>query len=98
MPPYIVRVSFTLWQMSLAMGKWAAKNGYRRAISRSAILSQGMSGSRLDQEFHRCRRANHRRHAYSAFPAGFAPLLQRIKDAKPQTVFTSCLRKNMQRQ
>lgn len=27
MSPYIVRVSFTVWQMSLPMGQWAAKNG-----------------------------------------------------------------------
>src|SRR5437763_2766312 len=29
--PYIVRVSFTLWQISLPMGQWAAKNGYKKA-------------------------------------------------------------------
>src|SRR6266536_2292370 len=29
--PYTVRVSFTLWQISLPMGQWAAKQGYKKA-------------------------------------------------------------------
>src|ERR1700693_5162951 len=29
--PYVVRVSFTLWQISLPMGQWAAKKGYKKA-------------------------------------------------------------------
>src|SRR5262249_24079156 len=29
--PYVVRVSFTLWQIGLPMGQWAAKNGFKKA-------------------------------------------------------------------
>ncbi len=86
--PYIVRVSFTLWQMSMPMGQWAAKNGYKTAY---IAVSDFIPGHDAEAAFTK------------GFTDGggeiigdtriplsqldFAPVLQRIKDSKPQAVF-----------
>lgn len=86
--PYVVRVSFTLWQVSLPMGQWAAKNGIKRAY---VAVSDFIPGHDAQAAFTK------------GFTDGggeivgnvriplaqldFAPILQRIKDAGPQAVF-----------
>jgi len=86
--PYIVRVSFTLWQISLPMGQWAAKNGFKKAY---VAVSDFIPGHDAEGAF------------IKGFTDGggeivgttriplasldFVPILQRVKDAKPQAVF-----------
>ena len=81
--PYLVRVSFTLWQSSYPLGQWAAKN-YKRAYM---LVSDYGPGHDAEAAF------------TQAFKAGggevlgslrvtlqnpdFAPYMQRVKDAKP---------------
>jgi branched-chain amino acid transport system substrate-binding protein len=81
--PYLVRVSFTLWQSSYPLGQWAAKN-YKRAYT---LVSDYGPGHDAEAAF------------TQAFKAGggevlgslrvtlqnpdFAPYMQRVKDAKP---------------
>jgi branched-chain amino acid transport system substrate-binding protein len=85
--PYIVRTSFTLWQSSFPLGTWAAKK-YKTAYS---LVSDFGPGHDAENAFSQ------------AFEAGggkivakvrvplqnpdFAAYLQRVKDAKPDTLF-----------
>jgi branched-chain amino acid transport system substrate-binding protein len=82
--PYLVRVSFTLWQSSYPLGQWAARN-YKRAYT---LVSDYGPGHDAETAF------------TTAFKAGggevlgsvrvalqspdFAPYMQRVKDAKPE--------------
>jgi branched-chain amino acid transport system substrate-binding protein len=85
--PYIARTSFTLWQSSYPMGAWAAK---RFKTAYVAVADFG-PGHDAEEAF------------IKSFTAGggkvvgkvrmppptsdFAPFLQRVKDAKPDTLF-----------
>jgi branched-chain amino acid transport system substrate-binding protein len=85
--PYIVRTSFTLWQSSFPLGTWAAKK-YKTAYS---LVSDFGPGHDAENAFSQ------------AFEAGggkivakvrvplqnpdFAAYLQRVKDARPDTLF-----------
>jgi len=86
--PYIVRVSFTLWQISLPMGQWAAKNGYKKAY---VAVSDFIPGHDAEGAFTRGFTDNGGEIVGTTrIPLAqldFAPVLQRIKDAKPQAVF-----------
>ena len=42
--PYIVRTSFTLWQSSYPLGKWAAKQGSKRAYTAVTDYGPGHDG------------------------------------------------------
>jgi branched-chain amino acid transport system substrate-binding protein len=86
--PYVVRVSFTLWQVGLPMGQWAAKSGLKKAY---VAVSDFIPGHDAEGAFTK------------GFTDGggqivgnvriplaqldFAPILQRIKDSGPQVVF-----------
>ena len=85
--PYIARVSFTLWQSSFPLGQWAAKK-YKTAYT---LVSDFGPGHDAETAF------------MQAFKAGggnivasvrvplqnpdWAAYLQRVKDAKPDTLF-----------
>ena len=85
--PYIARVSFTLWQSSYPLGQWAAKK-YKTAYT---LVSDFGPGHDAETAF------------MQAFKAGggnivasvrvplqnpdWAAYLQRVKDAKPDTLF-----------
>ncbi len=85
--PYIARTSFTLWQSSYPMGEWAAKK-YKSAYIAVADFGPGHDAQDAFTK---------------SFKAGggtivgavrmpppttdFAPYLQRVKDAKPDTLF-----------
>jgi len=88
MSPYIVRVSFTLWQMSLPMGQWAAKDGYKTGY---IAVSDFIPGHDAEAAFTKgFTDAGGQIIGDTRIPLSqldFAPVLQRIKDAKPQTVF-----------
>ena len=84
--PYIARVSFTLWQACVPLGQWAGRK-YKRAFT---LVSDYGPGHDAEQAF-----------AMGFKQAGgeivgalrvplqnpdFAPYLQRVKDAKPDTL------------
>ena len=86
--PYVARVSYTLPQVALPMGQWAAKNGVKRVFSVVADYGPGHDSETFFKK---------------GFTEGggqiigevrvplasrdFAPFLQRVKDAKPDAVF-----------
>ncbi len=86
--PYIVRVSFTIPQITAPMADWAARNGIKQVFT---LVSDYGPGIDAENQFKK-----------SFVAAGgsivgevraplrnpeFAPYLQRIKDAHPQAVF-----------
>jgi branched-chain amino acid transport system substrate-binding protein len=86
--PYVTRVSFTLWQSSLPMGQWAAKNNMKKAFilvsdfgpghDAQAAFNKGFTeggGQVLEQV------------RMPLSTQDFAPFMQRVKDAKPDAVF-----------
>src|SRR5947207_5602820 len=86
--PYVVRISFTLWQQAYPIGKWAAEQGWRTGYT---AVSDFIPGHDSEASFSK------------GFTDGggqivgavrippnnpdFAPFVQRIKDAKPDVVF-----------
>jgi branched-chain amino acid transport system substrate-binding protein len=86
--PYVVRVSFTLWQISLPMGQWAAKKGYKKAY---IAVSDFIPGHDAEGAFTKGFTDNGGEIVGTTrIPLSqldFAPVLQRIKDAKPEAVF-----------
>jgi branched-chain amino acid transport system substrate-binding protein len=87
MSPYIVRLSFTLWQSSLPMGTWAAKHFKTAYVAVSdfgpghdaqAAFVKGFTdgGGKIAGEV-RIPLAN----------PDFIPFMQRAKDAKPDAIF-----------
>jgi branched-chain amino acid transport system substrate-binding protein len=87
--PYIVRVSLTLPQTIMPMGTWAAKNGIKKVYT---LVSDYGPGHDVETFFKK----------YFTAAGGeivgevrvplknpeFAPYLQRVKDAKPDAVFS----------
>jgi branched-chain amino acid transport system substrate-binding protein len=86
--PYVVRVSFTLWQISLPMGQWAAKQGYKTAY---IAVSDFIPGHDAEGGFTKgFTDGGGQIVGTTHIPLSqldFVPILQRIKDAKPQAVF-----------
>lgn len=86
--PYMVRVSFTLWQECFPFGQWVAKQGIKRAYvavsdyapghDAEAAFTKGFTG------------AGGTVVGSVRLPLGtndFTPYLQRIKDEKPEALF-----------
>jgi len=86
--PYVVRVSFTLWQISLPMGQWAATNGFKKAY---VAVSDFIPGHDSEAAFTKAfADAGGKIVGAVRFPPtnpDFAPFVQRAKDAKPDAVF-----------
>jgi branched-chain amino acid transport system substrate-binding protein len=84
--PYIVRVSFTLWQSSYPLGEWAAKQ-YKRAYT---LVSDYGPGHDAEAAFSDAFKAAGGQLAGSLrVPLqnpDFAPYMQRVKDAKPDAL------------
>src|SRR5438067_13590289 len=86
--PYVVRISFTLWQESYPIGKWAAEQGWKTGYT---AVSDFIPGHDSEASFTK------------GFTDGggkivgavrmppqnpdFIPFVQRIKDAKPDVAF-----------
>jgi len=85
--PYIARTSFTLWQSSYPMGTWAAKR-YKTAYVAVADFGPGHDAQ---EAFTRAfTAAGGKVIGTVRMPpptSDFAPFLQRVKDAKPDTLF-----------
>ncbi len=86
--PYIARTSFTMWQSSYPLGKWAAKNGVKKAfiavsdygpgIDAEAAFTKGFtdSGGQIVGSVH-----------MPLANPDFVPFMQRAKDSGPDAVF-----------
>lgn len=86
--PYVVRDSFTLWQVAMPMGQWAVKHGLGDAYT---AVSDYAPGWDAEGGFKKgVTDAGGKIVGSVRFPAenpDFTPFLQRIKDAKPKTLF-----------
>ena len=86
--PFIVRDSFTLWQVSTPIGQWAAKQGWKKGYTAVTDYAPGFDaeggftkgftdggGAVVDK-------------VRMPFPTDdYSPFLQRIKDTKPDVAF-----------
>ena len=86
--PYIARVSFTLWQTSLPLGRWAADQGWKKAYT---AVSDFIPGHDAEAAFTRGLKDGGGEIIGSVrFPTNspdFAPYVQKVKDAKPDVFF-----------
>jgi branched-chain amino acid transport system substrate-binding protein len=86
--PYIVRVSFTLPQVTAPLAKWAAKNGVKAVYT---LVSDYAPGLDAENTFKKTFSAEGGQIVDSVrVPLqnpDFAPYIQRIKDARPEAVF-----------
>jgi branched-chain amino acid transport system substrate-binding protein len=86
--PYVVRISFTLWQMAYPIGKWAAEQGWKTGYT---AVSDFIPGHDSEAAFTKAfTDAGGKIVGAVRFPPAnpdFAPFVQRIKDAKPDVVF-----------
>jgi branched-chain amino acid transport system substrate-binding protein len=86
--PYVVRISFTLWQESYPIGKWAAEQGWKTGYS---AVSDFIPGHDAEAAFTKAFTDRGGKMIGSVrFPPtnpDFSPFVQRIKDAKPDVVF-----------
>ena len=86
--PYVVRVSFTLWHSGLPMGQWAVKQGWKTAFT---AVSDFIPGHDADDAFKKgFTDAGGKILGSIAFsPANpdFPPVVQRIRDTKPDVAF-----------
>jgi len=86
--PYVVRVSFTLPQVSAPLATWAAKNGIKSVYT---LVSDYAPGADAEGQFKKTFEAAGGKVVDSVrVPVqnpDFAPYIQRIKDAKPEAVF-----------
>jgi branched-chain amino acid transport system substrate-binding protein len=85
---YVVRVSFTLWQESYPLGKWAAGQGWKKGYT---AVSDFIPGHDSEAAFTKSfTDAGGKIVGAVRFPVAnpdFAPFVQRITDAKPDVVF-----------
>ena len=86
--PYVVRVSFTLWQEAYPLGQWAAKQGWKTAYT---AVSDFIPGHDAEAAFTKgWTEAGLKVLGAVRFPTtnpDFAPFVQRIKDVKPDVAF-----------
>lgn len=85
--PYIARTSFTLWQSSYPMGTWAAKR-FKTAYVAVADFGPGHDAQEAFTKSFTA--AGGKVIGTVRMPpptSDFAPFLQRVKDAKPDTLF-----------
>lgn len=86
--PYVARVSFTLWQPSYPIGKWAAEQGWKTAYT---AVTDFIAGHDSEAAFTKSfTDAGGKIVGSVRMPPqnpDFVPFLQRIKDAKPDVAF-----------
>jgi branched-chain amino acid transport system substrate-binding protein len=85
---YVARISFTLWQESYPIGKWAAEQGWKTGYT---AVSDFIPGHDAEAAFIKAFTDGGGKMIGSVrFPPtnpDFSPFVQRIKDAKPDVVF-----------
>jgi branched-chain amino acid transport system substrate-binding protein len=86
--PYVVRVSFTLWQESYPIGKWAAQQGWKTAYT---AVTDFIAGHDAEAAFTKgFTEAGGKVIGADRFPPAnpdFVPYIQRVKNAKPDVAF-----------
>jgi len=86
--PYVVRVTFTLWQESYPMGKWAVEQGWKTAYT---AVTDFIAGHDAEAAFTKAfTDAGGKIIGADRFPPAnpdFTPFVHRIKDAKPDVAF-----------
>ena len=86
--PYIVRVSFTIWQQAYPMGKWAAQQGWKKGYTAVSDYIPGHDGEAgFAKGFTDGGGTMVGAVQFPPANPDFAPFVQRIKDAKPDVVF-----------
>jgi branched-chain amino acid transport system substrate-binding protein len=86
--PYIVRTSFTLPQVSVAMGDWAPKNGIQSVVTLVTDYGPGNDAEKYFKE--RFQQNGGKVLDSLRVPLrnpDFAPFLQKVRDAKPDALF-----------
>lgn len=86
--PYIVRSSFTLPQVSVAMGDWAPKNGVKTVVTLVADYGPGNDAEKFFSERFELNggKVIEKLRVPLRNP-DFAPFLQKVRDAKPDALF-----------
>jgi branched-chain amino acid transport system substrate-binding protein len=86
--PYVVRVSFTLWQEGYPIGKWAAEQGWKTAYT---AVTDFIAGHDAEAAFTKgFTDAGGKVVGAVRFPPqnpDFTPFVQRVRDAKPDVAF-----------
>jgi branched-chain amino acid transport system substrate-binding protein len=86
--PYVARVSFTQWQTAVPLGKWAAQQGWKKAVT---AVSDFIPGHDAENAFNKgYTDAGGQVLSAIRFPTNnpdFAPFVQKAKDAKPDVLF-----------
>src|SRR5262245_36589823 len=86
--PYIVRSSFTLPQVSVAMGDWAPKNGIKSAVTLVSDYGPGLDAEKwfADRFVANGGKVPEKLRVPLRNP-DFAPFLQKVRDLKPDALF-----------
>src|SRR5688572_649207 len=86
--PYIVRSSFTLPQVSVAMGDWAPKNGIKSVVTLVTDYGPGNDAEKFFSERFTLNggKVLEKLRVPLRNP-DFAPFLQKVRDAKPDALF-----------
>lgn len=87
--PFIVRTSFTLPQVSVAIADWAPKNGIKKVVTLVTDYGPGIDAEKFFKErfqFNGGQVVESLR--VPLRNPDFAPFLQKVRDAKPDAVFT----------
>lgn len=87
--PYIVRTSFTLPQAAVAIADWAPKNGIKKVVSLVTDYGPGIDA----EKFFKDRLSFNGGQVVESLRVplrnpDFAPFLQKVRDAKPDAVYT----------
>lgn len=86
--PYIVRTSFTNYQLNQSLGTWAFKNGIRTTYTLVADYGPGWDSETAFQEAFKA--AGGKIVGAARYPAAnldFSPFLQRAKDTNPDAIY-----------
>ncbi|CAA9432402.1 MAG: ABC aromatic transporter, substrate-binding protein, partial [uncultured Ramlibacter sp.] len=86
--PYIVRTSFTLPQVSVALADWAPKNGIKKVVSLVSDYGPGIDAEKFFKE--RLQFNGGQVTESLRVPLrnpDFAPFLQKVRDIKPDALF-----------
>jgi branched-chain amino acid transport system substrate-binding protein len=86
--PYIVRTSFTLPQVSVALADWAPKNGIKKVVSLVSDYGPGIDAEKFfkDRLIFNGGQVTEALRVPMRNP-DFAPFLQKVRDSKPDALF-----------
>ena len=86
--PYIIRTSFTLPQVTIAIADWAAKNKIKKAVTLVADYGPGFDAEKyFDSQFRLDGGQILDKLRTPLRSPDFAPVLQKVLDAKPDALF-----------